>query len=131
MKHPELKSNPALLVQKRPWNKIKRYFSLNGKLIWYFFQIRNETERKKFRNGTKRNETERNGTKRNETERNGTKRNENKFARWWNETERKKICKVVKRNGTKSNSQGRETKRNETQSLRNGTKRNGKNNNVS
>jgi hypothetical protein len=59
----ELKSNPALLVQKLLRNKIieaKRNsvtrFLLKRKIGTLFFLKRNETERKKIRNGTKRND---------------------------------------------------------------------------
>jgi hypothetical protein len=50
---------------------------------------------------------------------------------FFSETKRNEKNSETERNGTKTNLQGRETKRNETESLRNGTKLNGKNNNVS
>jgi hypothetical protein len=59
----ELKSNPALLVQNQLRNlkiEAKRnsetFFFLKRKIGTLFFLKRNETERKKFRNGTKWND---------------------------------------------------------------------------
>jgi hypothetical protein len=50
---------------------------------------------------------------------------------FFSETKRNETNCETERNGTKTFLQGPETKRNETENLRNGTKRNGKNNNVS